>query len=70
MADVHVVPDDARWKVTHDGADVSAHETQAEAIDAGRTEAGRHRCELVVHGGDGRIREKDSEGSDPRSIPG
>lgn len=70
MADVHVVPDGNGWKVTHDGRTVSSHDTQATAEDAGRAEAKREACELVVHGTDGQIRKKESEGNDPRSTPG
>ncbi len=70
MADVHVVPDGDRWKVTHEGSGDTTHDTQAEAIEAGRTVAQVAECELVVHGADGQIRAKDSEGNDPRSIPG
>ena len=44
----------------------STRETQEEAIKQGRGLAD----ELVIHGKDGRIREKDSHGRDPRDIPG
>ncbi len=39
--------------------------TQGEAIDAARKIAQREGTELVVHGRDGKIREKDSHGRDP-----
>jgi len=42
----------------------STHRTQAAAIDAGRSTATREHSELVVHGRDGRIREKDSHDND------
>jgi hypothetical protein len=70
MADAHTVPDGAGSKVEHDGRTVSTHSTQDEAINAGRTEAEIHRCEVAVHGADGQIREKDSGGNDPRNVPG
>jgi hypothetical protein len=70
MADVHVVPDGDRWKVEHDGAAIDTFETQAAAIAAARSVADDEACELVIHGEDGRIREKDSHGNDPRDIPG
>ena len=70
MPDVYVVPDGDGWKVTHEGSGDSTHDTQAEAIDAARTVAQVASCELVIHGADGKIRAKDSEGNDPRSIPG
>src|SRR5262245_59676655 len=62
---VHVVPDGTGWKVTQGGEKVSGHRTQANAIDAGRTEARRDSTELVVHGRNGQIRQKDSFGNDP-----
>lgn len=70
MADVHVVPDGARWKVEHGGTVVETFDTQADATAAGRSVAEAESCEVVVHGKDGRIRAKDSHGNDPRSIPG
>ena len=70
MADVHVVPDGDGWKVEHDGATISTHRTQDEAMAAGRDRAEAAGAELDVHGADGAIREKDSHGNDPRSIPG
>lgn len=43
----------------------SLHRTQAEAIQAGRQIAHAEHTELVIHGRDGRIREKDSHRQDP-----
>lgn len=40
-------------------------ETQAQAIEKGRTIAKHQRSELCVHGKDGKIREKNSYGHDP-----
>ena len=48
----------------------STRETQEEAIKEGRGLAEDQNSELVIHGKDGRIREKDSHGRDPRDIPG
>ena len=69
---IHVMPDRDRWAVTRDGVDapLSTHDTQEEAIDAGRAAARRDETEFLVHGSDGQIREKDSYGNDPRNIPG
>lgn len=66
--DIHVVPHpDGGWATRRAGADrVSArHTTQREAIDAGRNSAKRDHVELVIHGTNGRIRDKDSYGNDP-----
>ncbi|HZN95006.1 MAG TPA: DUF2188 domain-containing protein [Myxococcales bacterium] len=69
---VHVVKHDGGWAVMKEGgrrASVVAP-TQGEAIDAGRRIARRDRTELVIHGRDGRIREKDSHGHDPHPPQG
>ncbi|GAB7005240.1 DUF2188 domain-containing protein [Nocardioides sp. AN3] len=66
--DVHVTPrDDGRWTVTRSGASraSSIHDTQAEAIGAGRSTARREETELLIHGRDGQIRDRDSYGNDP-----
>ena len=53
-----------------DGDIRSTHDTQEEAINEGRGLAEQEQGELVIHGEDGKIREKDSHGNDPRNIPG
>lgn len=65
--DVHVVPRDGQWAVVRPGADrdSSHHRTQADAIDAGRKIAQRDRSELLIHGENGQIRDRDSSGKDP-----
>jgi hypothetical protein len=71
-AEIHVVPSADGWAVKREGQDepLSTHDRQDDAITAGREQARQDEVELVVHGADGRIREKDSEGNDPRDIPG
>ncbi len=63
----HVVPHEDGWAVRGAGSQraTSVHQTQREAIDAGRQIARNQRTELFVHGRDGRIRERDSHGNDP-----
>ncbi|PWC48848.1 hypothetical protein TSA6c_21330 [Azospirillum sp. TSA6c] len=63
----HVVPRGGEWAVRGAGASrvTSVHSTQREAIDRGREIARNQGTELLVHGRDGRIRERDSHGSDP-----
>jgi hypothetical protein len=63
----HVVPFDGKWAVKGEGngRSTSIHETQSEAIEAAREIARNQRSELVIHRTDGRIRERDSYGSDP-----
>ncbi len=63
----HIVPYNGIWAVRGEGNSkvTSVHQTQAEAIDAGRAIARNQKSELVIHGRDGRIRDKDSYGNDP-----
>jgi hypothetical protein len=62
----HVVPHQGRWAVRGEGAAraTAVHNTQAAAIDQGRGIARNRGSELLVHGRDGRIRERDSHGPD------
>lgn len=63
----HVVPYDSLWAVRGEGNSrvTSVHQTQGEAIVAAREIAQNQHSELVIHGRDGRIRDKDSFGNDP-----
>lgn len=63
----HVVPQGDRWGVKGAGNSkcTSLHDTQKEAINAGRTIAQHQQSELLIHGTDGKIREKNSYGNDP-----
>ncbi len=62
----HVVPHQGGWAVKGVGHEraTSVHPTQKEAIDAARGRARNQESELVIHGVDGRIRNKDSYGND------
>jgi len=64
---VHVVPHQDKWAVKTEGASKpsSLHDTQSDAMDAGRKIAKNRHSELVIHRPDGTIRDKDSYGSDP-----
>jgi len=70
----HVVPNKEKkgWevKVSEVEEPLSFHKTQAEAIKVGRTLAKSAKTEFVIHGRDGRIRQKDSYGNDPKSSKG
>jgi hypothetical protein len=48
----------------------AVHDTQAAAIDQARSIARHQRTELLIHGTDGRIRERDSHGNDPNPPKG
>lgn len=63
----HVVPRGNDWAVRGAGNTraTSITQTQAEAIRIAREIAIRNRSEVVIHGRDGKIRDKDSYGSDP-----
>ena len=70
MPDVHVVPSGGQWACEIGGNTRSTHDTQAEASKQRHGLADEQNAELVIHAEDGRIREKDSHGNDPRDIPG
>ena len=63
----HVVPHKDGWAVKPAGGQraSSVHGTQGEAIAKGKEIAQNQAAELIVHGRDGRIREKNSYGNDP-----
>ncbi|HWP91683.1 MAG TPA: DUF2188 domain-containing protein [Thermodesulfobacteriota bacterium] len=65
----HVVPrkDEGKWAVIGEnkGKAESLHDTQREAIERGRKLAIDNQSELVIHGRNGKIRDKDSYGNDP-----
>lgn len=55
------------WQVKSSGAQraSSLHRTQADAISAGRRIAINRRCELIIQGKNGKIRNTNSYGNDP-----
>ena len=64
---VHVTHRGDQWAVVTEGtsrAD-SLHQTQGQAIDRAREIARQRQAELIIHGRDNRIRERDSYGNDP-----
>lgn len=63
----HVVPHEDGWAVRGEGNSrvTSVHDTQADAIERGREIAQNQESELLIHGRNGRIRERDSYGNDP-----
>ena len=68
----HVVPHPDGWAVRGAGNQraTSVHQTQQEAIDAGRGIARNQLSELVIHRPNGQIRDKDSHGHDPNPPKG
>lgn len=63
----HVVPHADRWAVQGAGNNraTSVHNTQAEAINRAREIAKNNQSEILIHGRNGQIRERDSYGNDP-----
>jgi hypothetical protein len=63
----HVVPNSGKWSVKGEGNSkaTSTHNTQAGAIKAAKATAQNQKSEVVIHGRDGKIRDKDSYGNDP-----
>lgn len=63
----HVVPVEGEWGVRGAGNSrlTSVHQTQSEAIAAARVISQNQQSELLIHGRDGKIRERDSHGRDP-----
>ena len=63
----HVVPHDSGWAVKGAGNSkaTSVHSTQANAIQQAREIAQNQGSEMLIHGQNGQIREKNSYGNDP-----
>jgi len=63
----HVVKRPDGWAVVGEGnsRDTSVHPTQRDAIERAREIARNQHSEVVIHGEDGKIRDKDSYGNDP-----
>lgn len=68
----HVVPHKKGWAVKGAGNERNTKivATQKEAINIAREIAKNQQSELLIHNKEGRIREKDSFGNDPRNIKG
>lgn len=68
----HVVRNGDKWAVRGEGNSrvTSKHDTQAEAIEAGRRIAQNQKSELLIHKRSGQIRERNSYGSDPHPPKG
>ena len=60
----HVVPHERGWAVRSDGAaaPLAIFRTQGEAWERAKAVARRERSEAVLHGRDGRIRERNAYG--------
>lgn len=68
MANQHVTPHpDGGWQIKGEGNSPATKrtETQQEAIDIAREISRNQQSELIIHGRNGQIRERDSHGNDP-----
>jgi uncharacterized protein YdaT len=63
----HVVPHDGKWAVRGAGNErvTSTHGTQQAAFERAREIATNQHSEVLIHGSNGQIREKNSYGNDP-----
>ena len=63
----HVVPHTEGWAVKGAGnrRATSVHETQREAIQSARSTAINQGSEMLIHGRNGQIRERNTYGKDP-----
>lgn len=63
----HVLPSNGKWAVKGEGNSKNTRitQTQGEAINIARTIARNEQSELVIHGRNGQIRQKDSFGNEP-----
>jgi len=70
--DVHVMPGDQGRRVEVEGSDRprSTHKTQSDATKAARTIARSNKSELLIHGRNGRVRDRSTYGRDPRRTKG
>ena len=68
----HVVKRDNGWAVRGENntRDTVVKATQSEAFEAAREIARNHGSEVLIHGRDGKIREKNSYGNDPNPPKG
>lgn len=68
---IHVIQTDRGWAVEVEGTDggTSHYPSQEEAIAAGWQKAKQDGVELLIHGRDGKIRERTSYWHEPRNVP-
>lgn len=68
----HVVKHPEGWAVkgSNNSKATKVTHTQKEAIEVARNIAKNQKSELLIHGRNGRIREKDSHGNDPHPPKG
>lgn len=72
MPNQHVVRRGSEWAVLKEGADRDTRkfDTQTDAIKAAREIAINQGSEMIIHGRDGKIRERNTYGDDPNPPKG
>ena len=67
MGNQHVVPKGNQWAVKGEGnhRNTAICKTQKDAINKARQISQNQDSELIIHGRNGQIRERDSHGHDP-----
>jgi hypothetical protein len=68
----HVVPNNNGWSVKGEGNSKASsnHSTQSEAISQARANAKKNGSEMLIHGKNGQIRERNTYGDDPHPPKG
>ncbi|MGD9994030.1 MAG: DUF2188 domain-containing protein [Salinivirgaceae bacterium] len=63
----HIVPKGDEWAVKKENSSRASRvvKTQKEAIELGKAQAKKESSELLIHGKNGKIRERNSYGNDP-----
>ncbi len=70
---IHITPaPDGGWQGKREGATRPSFQTdkKKEAVDKGREQCKKDKCELFIHGKDGRIQSRDNCGKEPKSSEG
>jgi hypothetical protein len=72
QGNVHVLPAVKGWRIEVEGSSRAhaTHKTQAAAWQAAKRIARQNRSEALLHGRNGRVRERNTYGRDPRHTKG
>ena len=67
MSNQHVVPYNDKWAVKKEGSEkvTRIYDNQSDAIEYAKEIAKNQKSELIIHGKDGKIREKNTYKKDP-----
>ena len=67
MSNQHVVPYNDKWAVKKEGSEkvTRIYDNQSDAIEYAKELAKNQKSELIIHGKDGEIREKNTYKKDP-----